>query len=78
METIKCNNSQSVSVKFIKNGGAKDEILVFALIDNEFWFAIGNGHFYKTENAAKKATIREMNKFGYTFDNEEMEKLNII
>ena len=78
MATIKCNNSKSVSVKFIKNGGAKDEILVLALIDNEFWFAIGNGHFYKTENAAKKATIKEMNKFGYTFDNEEMEKLNII
>ena len=77
MVKIKCNNSESKSVKFILNGGQKDEIMVFALQDGEYWFAVGNGRMYKTASGAKKAAMKEMAQFGYTFDTKEMEELKI-
>lgn len=77
MVKIKCNNSESKSVQFTLNGGRKDEIMVFALQDGEYWFAVGNGRMYKTANGAKKAAVKEMGQFGYTFDEKEMRELAI-
>ena len=78
MVRIKCNNSERKSVKFTLNGGRKDEIMVFALQDDEYWFAVGNGRTYKSAIAAKKAAMREMAKLGYTFDTKEMGELEIV
>lgn len=72
MTTIKCNNSERKSVKFMNNG---ETIIVFALQDGEYWFEIGDG--YCTANGAKKAAVREMKKQGYTFDANEMKNLQI-
>ena len=77
MVRIKCNNSERKSVQFTLNGGRKDEIMVFALQDGEYWFAIGNGRMYKTATAAKKAAMKEMARLGYTFDVKEMGELEI-
>ena len=59
MVRIKCNNSERKSVQFTLNGGRKDEIMVFALQDGEYWFAVGNGRMYKTASGAKKAAMKE-------------------
>ena len=72
MTTIKCNNSERKSVKFFNNGAT---IMVFAIEDGEFWFTIGEG--YGTENGAKRAAVRVMAKYGYTFDAQEMKNLKI-
>ena len=77
MVKIQCNNSERKSVQFTLNGGRKDEIMVFALQDGEYWFAIGNGRIYSTESGAKRAAVREMKSFGYTFDENEMKNLQI-
>lgn len=77
MVSIKCNNSESMSVRFIPNGGRKDEILVFAIQDGDFWFAIGKGRLYSTLSGAKRAAVKEMGQFGYTFDENEMKNLEI-
>lgn len=75
MITIKCNNSKSKAVKFLLNGGRKDQIMVFALEDNEYWFSVGT--YYKTVDGAKKAAVKAMLKHGYTFDKKEMDSLVI-
>ena len=49
--------------------------MVFAIEDGEFWFTIGEG--YGTENGAKRAAVRVMAKYGYTFDAQEMKNLKI-
>ena len=72
MATIKCNNSERKSVKFFNNGNT---ILVFAIEDGEYWFSIGNG--YTTLNGAKRAAVRTMAKYGYTFNESEMKNLKI-
>ena len=77
MVQIKCNNSERKSVKFSLNGGWKDSIIVTALQDGKFWFAIGGGRCYKTSDGAKKAAIKEMGRMGYTFDENEMKNLEI-
>ena len=77
MVTIKCNNSERKSVKFSLNGGQKDEIMVTAIQDGEYWFSIGNGRIYKTTSGAKKAAVKEMAQLGYTFDENEMKNLEI-
>lgn len=77
MVRIKCNNSERMSVQFTLNGGRKDEVMAFALQDGEYWFAIGNGRMYKTASGAKKAAMKEMAQFGYTFDTKEMGELEI-
>ena len=41
MKRINCNNSESKAVEFILNGGRKDEIMVFAVMDTEYWFTVG-------------------------------------
>ena len=76
MKRINCNNSESKAVEFILNGGRKDEIMVFAVIDTEYWFTVGT--FYKTEAGAKRAAVKAMAKLGYTFDADEMANLDII
>lgn len=79
MITITCNNSNTKAVEFMRNGGRNDEILVFAVAYDsyseryEYWFSIGK--FYKTLKAAKRAAVRVMAKFGYTFDEKELEAL---
>ena len=75
MVTIKCNNSDNKSVKFMLNGGRKDQIMVFALEYGEYWFSIGS--FFKTPAGAKRAAVREMGDMGYTFDENEMKNLVI-
>ena len=75
MTTIKCNNSDNKAVEFFLNGGRKDEIMVFAIQDGEYWFTIGK--FYKTVSGAKRAAVKTMAKYGYTFDANEMANLNI-
>lgn len=72
MTTIKCNNSERKAVRFFNNGTT---ILVFAIEDGEFWFTIGDG--YTTKNGAKRAAVRTMSKYGYTFDAQEMKNLEI-
>lgn len=76
MKRINCNNSESKAVEFILNGGRKDEIMVFAVIDTEYWFTVGT--FYKTVTGAKRAAVKAMAKLGYTFDADEMSNLDII
>ncbi len=76
MTKVRCINSNK-QVKFILNGGQKDEILVFALQGEDFWFAIGNGRIYRTANGAKKAAVKEMAAMGYSFDEAEMKNLVI-
>lgn len=75
MTTIKCNNSERKAVEFFLNGGRKDEIMVFAIQDGEYWFTIGK--FYKTVSGAKHAAVKVMAQHGYTFDANEMANLNI-
>ena len=75
MTTIKCNNSERKAVEFFLNGGRKDEIMVFAVQDGEYWFTIGK--FYKTEAGAKRAAVKKMAQFGYTFDQNEMKALRL-
>lgn len=75
MTTIKCNNSERKAVEFFLNGGRKDEIMVFAIQDGEYWFTIGK--FYKTVLGAKRAAVKVMAQHGYTFDANEMANLNI-
>lgn len=75
MTTIKCNNSERKAVEFFLNGGRKDEIMVFAIQDGEYWFTIGK--FYKTVSGAKLAAVKVMAQHGYTFDANEMANLNI-
>ena len=77
MATIKCNNSERKSVKFSLHGGRKDEIMVTAIQDGEYWFSIGNDRIYRTVSGAKKAAVKEMSKMGYTFDENEMKNLEI-
>lgn len=77
MVTIKCNNSERKSVKFSLNGGQKDEIMVTAIQDGEYWFSVGNGRIYRTASGAKKAAVKEMAQLGYTFDENEMKNLEI-
>ena len=72
MTTIKCNNSERKAVKFFNNGAT---IMVFAIEDGEFWFTIGKG--YATENGAKRAAVKKMAKYGYTFDAKKMKDLKI-
>lgn len=72
MTTIKCNNSERKSVRFFNNG---TDIMVFALEDGEFWFTIGDG--YVTESGAKRAAVKKMAKYGYTFNEQEMKNLKI-
>lgn len=73
MATIKCNNSECKAVSFFVNGDIN--ILVMAMQDGEYWFTIGKG--YKNAKTAKRGAVKEMAKFGYTFDEKEMEKLVI-
>lgn len=75
MTTIKCNNSERKAVEFFLNGGRTDQIMVFAIQDNEYWFTIGK--FYKTVSGAKRAAVKVMAQFGYTFDANEMANLKI-
>jgi len=72
MKAIKCNNSEKKSVRFFNNAGT---IMVFAIQEDEFWFTIGQS--YKTESGAKRAAVKTMAKYGYTFDAKEMENLKI-
>ena len=75
MTTIKCNNSERKAVEFFLNGGRKDEIMVFAIQYGEYWFTIGKS--YMTVSGAKRAAVKTMAKYGYTFDANEMANLNI-
>lgn len=72
MTTIKCNNSERKSVEFFNNGAT---IMVFAVQDGEYWFTIGKG--YATEAGAKRAAVKKMAMFGYTFNEQEMKNLKI-
>lgn len=76
MKSIKCNNSNSKAVTFFPNGGRADQIMVFATEDGEYWFSIGK--FYKSEKSAKRAAVKTMLKYEYTFDAQEMESLTIV
>ena len=49
--------------------------MVFAIEDGEYWFTIGKG--YTTENGAKRAAVKTMAKYGYTFNEKEMKNLKI-
>lgn len=75
MAKIKCNNANDIAVEFILNGGRADQITVFAEHDNVYWFSIGK--LYKTINGAKKAAVKAMSRFGYTFDEQELKSLTI-
>jgi hypothetical protein len=75
MTTIVSNNSKNIAVKFLANGGDKNDIMVFALEQGEFWFCIGEG--YKTLKGAKRAAVKKMAKHGYTFNEKEMESLTL-
>ena len=72
--SINSNNSKSKSVVFFPNGGREDDVIVFVLEDGEFWFSLDNN--YKSLKNAKRAAVKTMAKYGYTFDEKEMENLN--
>lgn len=76
---IKANNSATKAVRFLANGGDESCIMVFALqwdsYNNcfEYWFSIGK--YYKNIKTAKRAALKKMNAYGYTFDEKEWEKI---
>lgn len=72
MISIKCNNSESKSVTFFRNGGKDDCIIAMAKEHGEYWFTIGT---YKSLKNAKRAAIKQMGVHGYTFDEKEMNAL---
>ena len=72
--SINCNNSIRKSVVFFANGGNVNDVLVFVREDNEYWFSLKNS--YKSLKTAKRAAVKKMAQFGYTFDEKEMENLN--
>ena len=72
MAHIKCNNSTSKSVTFFKNG--EISIIVVAEQDGEYWFTIGH---FKTLAGAKRSTIKQMARLGYTFDEKKMKAFTL-
>ena len=78
MKTIKTNNPK-VMVKFTANGGDENDITVTATELNtdsgfyEYWFTVGQG--YKSMKTAKRAAVRVMAKYGYMFNEKQLERL---
>lgn len=75
MIEIKCNNSKFKSVIFWRNGGREDQVMVFAMEENEYWFTIGT---YNSLRNAKKGAVKAMGDHGYTFDPVELKTLNFV
>ena len=79
MTTIRTNNSKTTAVSFFANGGDESDVMVFALqwddYNNcfEYWFSIGK--YYKSLKNAKRAAVKKMKEYGYTFNEKEMENL---
>ena len=73
MEKVNSNNSEHVAIEFFKNGNSG--IMVFACIDGEYWFTVGDG--YKTLEGAKRQAVKKMEKMGYTFNEKEMAALKL-
>lgn len=79
MIQIISNNSKNKSVKFMRNGGRADDILVYACQYDSYeeryvyWFAVGE---YKNIKNAKRAAKKQMLAQGYTFDEKELEALD--
>ena len=77
MIEIKCNNCKTKSVTFLRIAGRADHVMVFANQiykgQSEYWFTIGS---YKSLKNAKRGAVRAMRDHGYTFDPDELEKLN--
>lgn len=73
--SIRCNNSNQISVLFIPNGGDLSDIFVFAEIDGEYWYKVGKS--YKNAKNAKRAAVKSLAEHGYTFDEKEMAALEI-
>lgn len=73
MKKIICNNSASKSVNFFSNNNGAN-IHAFAEQDGEYWFTIGS---FKTLAGAKRSTVKQMTRLGYTFDEKQMKALAV-
>lgn len=73
MISIRCNNSEKKSVAFFANGGNENDIIVNAMQDGEYWFHVGH---YSSLKSAKRFTAKRMAKYGYTFNESELNNLS--
>ena len=73
MIAIKCNNSERKSVVFFANGGNEKDIMVHAMQDGEYCFYVGS---YSSLKSAKRFAAKKMAKYGYTFNESELNNLS--